>query len=86
MYFLTKGQVEVFRGIQNQPLGVLREGSFFGEVAILRDVPRIASVRALTDGEVYVLRRTGVLELSQSHPAFGQHLGQAAKGYTTAMA
>jgi CRP-like cAMP-binding protein len=55
-------------------------------VAILRDVPRIASVRALTDGEVYVLRRTGVLELSQSHPTFGQHLGQAAKGYTTAMA
>ena len=86
MYFLTKGQVEVFRGIQNQRLGVLREGSFFGEVAILRDVPRIASVRALTAGEVYVLRRTGVLELSQSHPAFGQHLGQAAKGYTAAMA
>ena len=81
MYFLTKGQVEVLRGDPAQRLTVLREGAFFGELAILRDAPRAATIRALTDVEVYALRRDGVLQLAQAHPEFNEYLEAAARQY-----
>jgi len=84
MYFLTKGQVEVLRGEAAQRLKVLREGSFFGELAILRDAPRAATIRALTDVEVYALRRKGVLDLARSHADFSHYLQAAARAYADA--
>lgn len=81
MYFLTKGQVEVLRGDPTHRLSVLREGSFFGELAILQDAPRAATVRALTDVEVYALRRDAVLQLAQAHADFNQYLQAAAREY-----
>jgi long-chain acyl-CoA synthetase len=77
MYFLTRGQVEVLRGNPPQRLTVLREGSFFGELAILRDAPRAATIRALTDVEVYALRRDGVLQLARAHADFNEYLQAA---------
>ncbi len=74
MYFLTKGQVEVSRGDPPQRLTILREGSFFGELAILKDAPRAATIRALTDVEVYALRRDAVLALARAHADFGRYL------------
>lgn len=82
MYFLTKGQVEVLRGNPKQQLAVLREGSFFGELALLRDAPRATTIRALTLVEVYALRRSGVLQLARSHPEFNQYLEAAARSYS----
>jgi hypothetical protein len=81
MYFLTKGQVEALRGDPPQRLVVLREGSFFGELAILSDAPRAATIRALTDVEVYALRRDAVLQLARLHADFNRYLQDAAKQY-----
>jgi CRP-like cAMP-binding protein len=83
MYFLTKGQVEVLRGDPPQQLTILREGSFFGELAILREAPRAATIRALTDVEVYALRRAGVLQLAHAHADFNQYLQAAALQYAS---
>jgi long-chain acyl-CoA synthetase len=82
MYFLTKGQAEVLRGGPQKRIAVLPAGSFFGELAILRDGPRAATVRALTDVEVYALRRDGVLQLARAHAGFDQYLQAAAQGYS----
>lgn len=82
MYFLTRGQVEVLRGEPAERLAVLREGSFFGELAILTDAPRAATIRALTDVEVYALRRDGVLDLAKAHADFGRYLQAAALEYS----
>jgi hypothetical protein len=57
MYFRTKGQVGVIRRELAQRLKVLREGSFFAELAILRD----ATIRDLTDIEVYASAGKGFL-------------------------
>jgi long-chain acyl-CoA synthetase len=86
MYFLTKGQVEVCRGHPLRQLTVLREGSFFGELAILRDTPRAATIRALSDVEVYALRRDGVLELAHTDSEFHRYLKDAALQYSESLA
>ena len=84
MYFLTKGQVEVVRGEPAERLAILREGSFFGELAILTDAARAATIRALTDVEVYALGREGVLALARAHADFNRYLESAAREYATA--
>lgn|GEM_PF-183684 len=81
MYFLTKGRVEAVRGNPPQQLVVLREGSFFGELAILKDAPRAATIRALTDVEVYALRRDAVVQLARLHADFDRYLQAAARQY-----
>lgn len=58
------------------------EGSFFGEVAILWDAPRAATIRALADVEVYALRRDGVLQLAHADPDFDRYLKDAALQYS----
>jgi acyl-CoA synthetase (AMP-forming)/AMP-acid ligase II len=82
MYFLTKGQVAVLRGDPPEQLTVLPPGSFFGELAILRDAPRAATIRAVSDVEVYTLRRDGVLQLAHAHADFRQYLQAAALEYS----
>jgi len=58
-YIIQSGQAEV---LQESADGVVRlrllgPGDYFGEIALLRDVPRTATVRALTPLEIYSLDR-----------------------------
>lgn len=60
LYLLAAGQVKVVLiGEDGREiiLSVLREGSFFGEMALLDDQPRSAHVIAMEDASLLVLRR-----------------------------
>ena len=47
-FIIVDGEVEVLHeGDQPRQLATLRSGEFFGEIAILRDTPRTATVRAV---------------------------------------
>jgi hypothetical protein len=61
LYVIGKGEVDVIRetpGQEDLVLARLGEGQFFGEVGILSDSPRTATIRAATDVEALSIHRS----------------------------
>ena len=64
MYVIEKGRARAFAGDGNGRqlnLAFYREGDFFGELSILNNAPRAASVEAFTDCRLLALEPTGSL-------------------------
>jgi MFS family permease len=66
-YAIAEGEVEVLEdGVR---LRTMTRGDGFGEIALLRDVPRTATVRALTGVHLYALEKATFLQVVTGHPA-----------------
>lgn len=55
MYILKRGQVQVLR--DNTIVAVLKDNDFFGEMALVSDEPRNATLKTVTDVEVLTLTK-----------------------------
>jgi MFS family permease len=66
-YVIDRGIVSVT--VDGRPVRELGPGDFFGEIALLRDVPRTASVTARDAVQLYSLRREEFLTAVNSRPA-----------------
>jgi CRP/FNR family transcriptional regulator, cyclic AMP receptor protein len=74
-FVIADGEVEVTR--QGSPIATLGPGSFVGEMALLSDVPRTATVTALTPLDVLVITDRGFSGLLERVPSLWPKLGQA---------
>ena len=79
-YLLRRGSVEVIRG-EGTPgrrvVAVLREGEFFGEMALLSGAPRSASVVAREEVETYTLGAAEFQAAVATSPSFKEELYKA---------
>ena len=82
MYFIASGEVEV----QAAPAPVrLRDGDFFGEIALLRRSERTATVRAITRCRLLVLDADDFHELVAAHGDLEEALKMVAEERVAAM-
>jgi CRP-like cAMP-binding protein len=64
-YVVADGELEIANGVHD----TAGRGDFFGEIALLRDVPRTATVKATTPSHLYALERDDFLAAVTGHSA-----------------
>ena len=67
-YFLRKGEVAVVDEQTNSPVRTLSAGEYFGEIALVTNQPRTATVRAVSSVEVAVLGKENFLNMMRLLP------------------
>ncbi len=75
MYVLAKGRVEVFAQSSqgNQSVGIIEEGETFGEINLLLGQPRSATIMAMTDLELYIIRQEVFDQLINEHASIANY-------------
>ena len=65
-YVIESGEVTVSKN--GRQVATLEQGDFFGEIALLKEIPRTATVTARKDTLLYALERDDFLEAVTGHP------------------
>jgi CRP-like cAMP-binding protein len=82
LYILLSGRVAVMHPAQgDRPVAELGPGDFFGEMALLDELPRSAQVRALEPSHVAVLFRGDFEKLMESHAELASRIAMQLARY-----
>ncbi|XP_071966244.1 potassium/sodium hyperpolarization-activated cyclic nucleotide-gated channel 2-like isoform X2 [Antedon mediterranea] len=76
MYFIEHGSVDII--VDGQVIGKLSDGDHFGEIALLTDIKRVATVVASATCDLYSLSRDNFNEALSDHPAISSLMTQVA--------
>jgi SulP family sulfate permease len=74
IYFILSGYVSVFTGNRDHRLATFSDGVFFGEMSILEDKPRSATVRAETNTKLLFMSKKNFHQLTKSEPSLAAHI------------
>ncbi|XP_033111122.1 potassium/sodium hyperpolarization-activated cyclic nucleotide-gated channel 2-like [Anneissia japonica] len=76
MYFIEHGSVEII--VEGNVIGRLSDGDHFGEIALLTDIKRVATVVATATCDLYSLSREKFNEALSEHPEISSLMTQVA--------
>src|SRR3984885_9078782 len=76
-YILVRGKAEVVKG--STRVAVLQDGDYFGEIALLSDQPRNATVRSMTPCVCLILQREHFRALVDRSPPLRERIQQVIK-------
>jgi len=68
MYFIVKGELYVLPSDEKKVLTILKEGDFFGEIALFKNKTRTATVKAVTYCDTYYLSNKSFHEVISKYP------------------
>jgi voltage-gated potassium channel len=80
MFFIARGHCEVIGTDGVSVVATLREGDFFGEIALLEHRPRSASIRSATYCDLYRLDKESFDRAIAKFPEFAAHIGAKSAG------
>ncbi|MGE3809473.1 MAG: glucose-6-phosphate dehydrogenase [Gemmataceae bacterium] len=78
MYIIARGEVEVIDD-KGKQLTTMGPGHFFGEVALLTDQPRNATIRATQHCDLFVLDKADFCQTLRDSPAFAEAVFEEAR-------
>jgi hypothetical protein len=79
MYFISRGTLEVLAKDGSTVYTRLKDGDFFGEIALLLNLPRTASIRAIDYCDLYALDKDAFERILARYPAFADHVREMTK-------
>jgi glucose-6-phosphate 1-dehydrogenase len=78
MYFINRGEAETLDA-NGHVIRTLRDGDFFGEIALLLSQTRTATVRAKTDCDMFILEQSDFRRILRDFPEFAHSVLQVAR-------
>jgi len=73
MFFVVKGELSVLK-TGNELLNILRDGDFFGEIALFKNIPRTATIRSETYCDLYSLDKENFDFVMKKYPEFASKM------------
>lgn len=82
VYLIKKGSVEIFHpaaeeGDLPEKVAEIHQGGFFGEMALISDVPRNASAKTLEDSEIFILSKENFKKLLDTNATLAEQISAA---------
>ncbi len=74
IFIIGRGNIEITKKISERQEGilvVLAPGDFFGEMALLEELPRSATARAVEESEIYIIYKVNFDSLIEKYPQVG---------------
>jgi voltage-gated potassium channel len=70
MFIIGHGEAEVWVG--DKSVATLKEGQYFGEIALLEETTRMADVRSKAYCDLYTLNKVDFVEIVERYPSLGE--------------
>ncbi|MEL6815203.1 MAG: cyclic nucleotide-binding domain-containing protein, partial [Cyanobacteria bacterium J06598_3] len=85
-YIVLSGAVEVYLEQLDQKVVATRGvGEFFGEMSLLLDAPRSASIRAIEETLLFVVERSNLQQILQRHRELADHISEELSDRTASL-
>ena len=74
MFLIARGEINVYSPDETRLLASLKEGDFFGEIALFKNIPRTATVKATSYCDIYSLSKDTLESAFKKYPSIAERV------------